>query len=241
MKAIYDASDNSLQEQSRMRKPLSPNPYTDCIDVISLQRYKDVVAEYERRMDEYNAHIASLRKIPCSPEAVNSFRHGIEYEENLHYRVIPLSVDFEAPAGTKIKAYFIDGHLFGGYDHHKEFAEKYLKPDTIYEIEKTDIGGWHTDFYLKEFPGKGFNSCHFIYPELFAVPLDPPKGEDIEDMRFTFDEVLEFVADFGRHVLKGRNAKWDMSNDSAEWLYDQLKQRKILGRPVIDNNQKQQI
>jgi hypothetical protein len=71
-----------------MRKPLSPNPYTDCIDVISLQRYKDVVAEYERRTDEYNAHIATLRKLPCSPEAVNSFRHGEVYELDKDFGIL---------------------------------------------------------------------------------------------------------------------------------------------------------
>ncbi len=113
--------------------------------------------DYQKEMEVYNAHIASLRKLPCSPEAVNSFRHGGVYEEGKDYEVI--------------------WHYYG--------------PD-----EK----------------------------EPRAVPIDSSKGEDIESMRFTLDEVLEYVADFGRHVLKNKNAQWDMSNDSAEWLYDRVKE-----------------
>lgn len=69
-------------------------------------------------------------------------------------------IDIYAPQDTKVK---YTGR--GGYDHHKEYANKYLKVDEIYTIDRTDVGGWHTDVYLKEVPGKAFNSVHFVNAE----------------------------------------------------------------------------
>jgi hypothetical protein len=178
MKATYNLSGNFLQEIAEMEKPRKPTPYTDSIDSLSLQRHKADIAEYDRMMAEYTRLFASLRTIPCLEECKSLFKDKNIYEEGGDNRVIPLSVDYDVAIGTKVKAWFIDGRIYGGYDHQKEFAEKYLKPDMVYEIERSDIGGWHTDFYLKEFPGKGFNSAHFIYPEPVAVPLSQPVQEE---------------------------------------------------------------
>lgn len=69
-------------------------------------------------------------------------------------------IDIYAPEGTKVK---YTGR--GGYDHHKEHANKHLKVDEIYTIDHTDVGGWHTDVYLKEVPNEAFNSVHFVNAE----------------------------------------------------------------------------
>ena len=48
-----------------------------------------------------------------------------------------------------------------GYPHHQETAAKHLTEGATYTIEHTEVGGWHTDFFLWEVPGVAFNSVHF--------------------------------------------------------------------------------
>lgn len=69
-------------------------------------------------------------------------------------------IDIYSKEGTKVK---YTGK--GGYDCHKEYANKHLKVGEIYTIDHTDVGGWHTDVYLKEVPDKAFNSVHFVDAE----------------------------------------------------------------------------
>lgn len=40
--------------------------------------------------------------------------------------------------------------------------EGLLVPGKEYEVEHEEVHGWHTKIYLKDFPGKKFNSVHFI-------------------------------------------------------------------------------
>ena len=61
---------------------------------------------------------------------------------------------------------------YGGYSHHQEHARKFLTVDGVYTIERTEVGGWHTDVFLKEFPGEGFNSVMFA-----AAPESPQEIE----------------------------------------------------------------
>lgn len=65
-------------------------------------------------------------------------------------------IDIDTPGGAKVR---FTGH--GGYTHHQEHAAKHLTVGAIYTIEKTDIGAWHTDVYLREVPGEAFNSVMF--------------------------------------------------------------------------------
>jgi hypothetical protein len=97
MKAIYDASDNSLQEQSEMNKPEK-----------RVAQFKSGSREYFQCVREwatYNAHKSQLRKLLCSPEAVNSFRHGIQYEEGKDYKVI---WHYYAPDEKELRAVPLD-------------------------------------------------------------------------------------------------------------------------------------
>ena len=48
-----------------------------------------------------------------------------------------------------------------GYNHHKEMANKHLKVGEVYTVDHTEVGGWHTDVYIKEVPNIAFNSVHF--------------------------------------------------------------------------------
>ena len=73
------------------------------------------------------------------------------------------SLDIYAKSGTKVRGEFENGKIKHGHDHDQEHAMKYLKPDTIYTIDRTEVDSWHTDVYLKEFPNISFNSVHFIH------------------------------------------------------------------------------
>lgn len=62
-----------------------------------------------------------------------------------------------AKPGTKIKF----SRPTAGYEHHQETAARYLTVGNVYTVHETDVGGWHTDVYLTEFPGIAFNSVMF--------------------------------------------------------------------------------
>ena len=49
----------------------------------------------------------------------------------------------------------------GGYNYHKEDANKHLIKGNVYTVLRTEIGGFYTDVYLKEFPTQNFNSVMF--------------------------------------------------------------------------------
>jgi len=49
----------------------------------------------------------------------------------------------------------------GGYDSDITIAEKYLKPNAVYTVDFTTVGGFHTSVYLQEFSRVPFNSCLF--------------------------------------------------------------------------------
>jgi len=70
------------------------------------------------------------------------------------------SMEPYTPSGEKVTV--TEDSINYGYDSDKEKANKLLKVGGIYTIDYTEVGGWHTDVYLKEFPGVYFNSVHFI-------------------------------------------------------------------------------
>ena len=41
-------------------------------------------------------------------------------------------------------------------------AHELLTEGQVYEVEKIHVGGWCSSIRLKEFPGKEFNTVHFI-------------------------------------------------------------------------------
>ncbi len=59
--------------------------------------------------------------------------------------------------GHKVKA----TSLNQGYQYHIENAEKYLKLDQIYTVDRTEVASSKTEVYLQEFPDIPFNSTMF--------------------------------------------------------------------------------
>jgi hypothetical protein len=66
-----------------------------------------------------------------------------------------------------------------GYNISKESA-KLLKLDKVYTVDHTDVSGWFTDVYLKEFPDKIFNSVWFEKVYVEDEELCPECGEIME-------------------------------------------------------------
>jgi hypothetical protein len=60
-------------------------------------------------------------------------------------------------AGSKV----IFAHPGNGYKHDQEQAAEYLKVGEVYTVSRTEVGGFHTEVYLEEVPGRGFNSVMF--------------------------------------------------------------------------------
>ena len=48
-----------------------------------------------------------------------------------------------------------------GYEHVEEHAKEFLKIGKSYTIDHTDVEGFNTNVYLKEFPDEMFNSVSF--------------------------------------------------------------------------------
>lgn len=59
--------------------------------------------------------------------------------------------------GFKVIAVDLDA----GFAHDSKQANDLLVKGQVYEVEKVNIGGWTSAIWLKEFPGKKFNTVHF--------------------------------------------------------------------------------
>ena len=68
-------------------------------------------------------------------------------------------MDIYAEEGYKVTV--TETSINHGYSHDKQKANKYLKSGGVYTVERTEVGGWHTDVWHKEFPEISFNSVHF--------------------------------------------------------------------------------
>ncbi len=52
-----------------------------------------------------------------------------------------------------------------GYQSHMEFSKSFLSEGQVYTVDYTRVGSWHSDVFLKEFPGKAFNTVQFTEVE----------------------------------------------------------------------------
>lgn len=66
-------------------------------------------------------------------------------------------MDIYAKKGHKV----VFANPNSGYVGHQKMARKYLTLGKTYTVEKTAVSPWHTDVYLVEVPGIGFNSVLF--------------------------------------------------------------------------------
>jgi hypothetical protein len=66
-------------------------------------------------------------------------------------------MDIYAEEGHKIK--FTSPNA--GYEYDQKQAETHLLVNETYTVERTEVGNFSTDVYLKEVPGLKFNSVLF--------------------------------------------------------------------------------
>lgn len=66
-----------------------------------------------------------------------------------------------AKEGNKVKGVFRDGIITGGYKSDQEHAMKFIKENEIYTVKTTLVSSFSSEVFLKEFPGKSFNTVHF--------------------------------------------------------------------------------
>lgn len=66
-------------------------------------------------------------------------------------------MDIYAKEGSKV----VFDKPDAGYQGAVEKAAKHLTVGSTYTVERTEVGGWSTDVYLKEVEGVSFNSCMF--------------------------------------------------------------------------------
>ena len=64
-----------------------------------------------------------------------------------------------------------------GHDDDQEIVKKYLEIGKEYEISYTEVYGFHTDVYLREFPEIRFNSANFED----VIPQDDKENEKHPD------------------------------------------------------------
>lgn len=104
-----------------------------------------------------------------------------------------------------------------GYSVDKERVSQYLKMDTLYEVEKTEVFDFTTNVFLKAFPGISFNSVSFCntveIDKLVYVVNDTLADFSINQAPSTT------IAFFGYHLKK-------------RWLFVQFKN----GKSYIYNN-----
>jgi hypothetical protein len=65
-------------------------------------------------------------------------------------------MDIYSKPGTKVR---FTGE--GGYEHQNAYAKSFLNVGKTYTVAETEVGDWHTDVTLEEYPGLQFNSVLF--------------------------------------------------------------------------------
>ena len=68
-------------------------------------------------------------------------------------------MDIYAEENTKVTV--TENSIKNGYDNVEEHARKFLKVGETYTIDHTEVDGWSTAVYIKEFPDELFNSVSF--------------------------------------------------------------------------------
>lgn len=66
------------------------------------------------------------------------------------------AMPIDSPSGTRVR---FTG--YGGYDIDQAHAREYLVINGVYTVDRTEIGGWSTSVFLREVPGREFNSVMF--------------------------------------------------------------------------------
>ncbi len=92
------------------------------------------------------------------------------------------------------KVVFLDEN---GHDWQREEARKLMKKYRVYTVDHTDVGGFHTDVYLKEFPDEFFNAVMFDDYDEVEKNEATPKRDSKSDF-VLIDEAQEQLQEYLR-------------------------------------------
>ena len=117
------------------------------VEKLSYPKVKDFFSLLDNAYDEATGVINNREK-----EQLQKEKEQLQKEKRTR-------MDIFSPKGTRVR---YTGK--GGYETQRKKANEYLDVDAIYLVERTKVGGFHTDVYLQEFPDISFNSVMFIKP-----------------------------------------------------------------------------
>lgn len=82
-------------------------------------------------------------------------------------------IPIDAPLGTRV----VYANPESGFDPQIALGKAHLSIGAEYTIERTEIHSWHTDVFLRERPGVGFNSTLFDLAESDPPATTPAREE----------------------------------------------------------------
>lgn len=91
-------------------------------------------------------------------EAPGQYYTGLSVKVAMQHVCEDQSDVLHCERGRKVKAVDLDA----GLSCDSKQAHELLTEGQVYEVEKIHVGGWCSSIRLKEFPGKEFNTVHFI-------------------------------------------------------------------------------
>lgn len=128
MKARYDLPTNTLEQLPSMEKP-------------DIQEFVNPIwcptgycPAYHKEITEYNAHIASLQRIPCDPSCREIWADKGEYEEGKDFEI--------AGAGDWKYCYQLKGNVFA-----RPLSAPVEQDELWTEVAK-DIALMHSEFWI---------------------------------------------------------------------------------------------
>ena len=95
-----------------------------------------------------------MRCCKCGKELVGATSY---YAKKWECSVCNVEDVIHSERGTKL----VVDTFNAGYESERKEAERLLAMDIVYTVEEIEVGSWHTDIVLKEFPDEKFNSVFF--------------------------------------------------------------------------------
>ncbi len=130
------------------------------------QRVIDVQKTLRQRKSSYTKVDTMNEKIEFRCPKCGKLLDGITLDYRLEWLCSKCTEDqsdvLHCERGCKVKAVDLDA----GLSCDSKQAHELLTEGQVYEVEKIHVGGWCSSIRLKEFPGKEFNTVHFIRYEL---------------------------------------------------------------------------
>lgn len=101
--ATYIAEENCLQELPQMEKP--KRPFAGNYSPQESPEFRDDLYHYEANLEIYNAHLATLRKIPCDPSCKGLWEDQQKVVEGKDYGVRDYPIRAMLPTDPKFIAF----------------------------------------------------------------------------------------------------------------------------------------